>query len=1701
MPLAKLKELDKYTYGDSAEISPEKLDLTALDEYVYGKPTKTMVGPGIMERIHSGLRKKIGLEGFDLGRALTGVGKMGEKPSSDLRGQIGDLALQFLEESRERTIPTPLTEGQTSKEQMEIVVGNVRKQMEAAVRFPIDMAQNIMFDEKLQPRTPVDVIKQGAKVGLDFAQFFRQTFEDYSTYISPLASAEAKEEAMQRIAQEPLNLFFATGIAKGGMKQFRQLRQMFRPKVGTIPIAERVGEVFAKKEALTTETEFAKEQGKPSIFEEPKKKVVYGKEEMALAKKIKEEMKGEKVGLTPGQLRLPYLQARKIQSGKYQAFYKGTNNNFEIAGKPITKVFDTADEARAYIKAEWAKDQIKRMGITAKPAPAGKAPAVKEPWDMTIDELLRTGRTLEEPEVYASILKNEGPEALKMVKRLHEEGLGTLETHNLGTAIDVRIQAPESYISKLRKEGFKVSYPWKDKTYNLEIPLDKVDSELIRLPKNLEKGRAAVFDIVEGEVVGDYAADIGLVHEKTVRQALSEGKLSIGEYNRLHAKDSGPIEEFAPELAKGVEKPSPIPKELEGKAPKLNLTDKYLNEEINYGGEIRTRGSIIAEMQKEGIPERQIGLYMMGAKTLKGKPSPVPPELGGLESIGKAEMKLSAELEAKGIPKTEITKAPELPVQEPPPKNVYGEEIARSEIDNLLLKLQRKNLSTGERQKFARWVLQKQYEANQIPEGHPLALNFAQNVVKAIETFRAKESFPSWKNEGVKNAEHYLKDYLRDVQAAQRGKGEEGIVSSLTKAEEGARRRIKKRGVRLTTGIDPAEIADYAIIGSAKIAKGAIKFADWSVEMVKEFGDGIKPYLRTIYVRSQKEIPRVRVNAEIDSFIDYFEDIQAPKGFRPPRKPARAAIRERLREEGLTGSELTSETNAEFIKEVQDYGIALRQTKGGKVQPSIRVAGTYVPKDFAAYTEFKDAKAGVFGGTKDATRFIQEIDGALSVEAKAKLPGQAGPAEQYVLWRTRDITKSKLRWMDLQKSRLKAVSEGLSKEQTETANRVIEHIGRKGAYLDPAKLAKNSKISAITTDLDVIRFAQEGRKLYESLLRHQNELRRLRGQEEIPHRNYYTPHTIHNTTIWERALGHNKSPEQVVGPGLPDYIKPNAPFNPRAKARELGLPETIREMNLKMLLERYIETAAKDIYNTSIIQNNKAFIEQLRSMGYEHAARGLENWTAEAFGGVKSAVDRAANLSPTIHKGMNWFRRGLIRSVFPLNLAWNSFVQTSSGVLTVTRYGARNSIRGLYDWFANKEIRQEIADNAYSAIMKSQRSGRISRQDINRGVGAAERLNRGKLERASDATNFFTEWVERHLTGWSVATARRHGAKVGLKGKALWEYASDGGAKTQSMYNLEDLPGMLRSEVVKTGAPFQTFSFEVFNTLQEFAGKSGTPPATAAIRIKQVLRFLAGVTAVNYIGQAAIGRKPWELSSFIPFYGTLVAPVAAALKGEDISQPTTRGLPSPVGIAIEGGQATYRGILRPGFAAGKELVRTRSLNAAFEEFMATGKWDKLRRFTIRYLSGLAGVPGGTQINRVVDGLIAVSEGGMIDSADRMMFPITDTKDKMRSFLAGPWATKGGQEYWDKRGGELNVDIEFFEENPLLRDVAESFPVFGDFYKFKKASESQTRRSIQRMFRADNEEGAYQKWFEWNTENPDNKISYEWYSRERVGATP
>lgn len=77
------------------------------------------------------------------------------------------------------------------------------------------------------------------------------------------------------------------------------------------------------------------------------------------------------------------------------------------------------------------------------------------------------------------------------------------------------------------------------------------------------------------------------------------------------------------------------------------------------------------------------------------------------------------------------------------------------------------------------------------------------------------------------------------------------VTSFLEDQEQAALDRIRAR--RNQANALPLDLwADYAIVGATKLAKGTIKFADWSEQMVRDLGEEVRPYLRQVYEKSQE---------------------------------------------------------------------------------------------------------------------------------------------------------------------------------------------------------------------------------------------------------------------------------------------------------------------------------------------------------------------------------------------------------------------------------------------------------------------------------------------------------------------------------------------------------------------------------------------------------------------------------------------------------------------------------------------------------------------------------------------------------------------------------------------------------------------------------------------------------------------------------
>lgn len=90
----------------------------------------------------------------------------------------------------------------------------------------------------------------------------------------------------------------------------------------------------------------------------------------------------------------------------------------------------------------------------------------------------------------------------------------------------------------------------------------------------------------------------------------------------------------------------------------------------------------------------------------------------------------------------------------------------------------------------------------------------------------------------------------------------ESLTDRLGKMETEARARLEARVGKAGSGaVQPlgginvaaaADIADYAIIGAAKLARKGVTLASWTNDMVKEFGEDIKPHLEKVFVASKK---------------------------------------------------------------------------------------------------------------------------------------------------------------------------------------------------------------------------------------------------------------------------------------------------------------------------------------------------------------------------------------------------------------------------------------------------------------------------------------------------------------------------------------------------------------------------------------------------------------------------------------------------------------------------------------------------------------------------------------------------------------------------------------------------------------------------------------------------------------------------------
>ncbi len=79
------------------------------------------------------------------------------------------------------------------------------------------------------------------------------------------------------------------------------------------------------------------------------------------------------------------------------------------------------------------------------------------------------------------------------------------------------------------------------------------------------------------------------------------------------------------------------------------------------------------------------------------------------------------------------------------------------------------------------------------------------------------------------------------------------------------RRFAQKMSTQLYSGIPVDALADLTVIATNKVQKGVVKFADFSRQMIQEFGENVRPHLEKMYRGAMEKIGRKIDEAEINN--------------------------------------------------------------------------------------------------------------------------------------------------------------------------------------------------------------------------------------------------------------------------------------------------------------------------------------------------------------------------------------------------------------------------------------------------------------------------------------------------------------------------------------------------------------------------------------------------------------------------------------------------------------------------------------------------------------------------------------------------------------------------------------------------------------------------------------------------------------------
>lgn len=349
-------------------------------------------------------------------------------------------------------------------------------------------------------------------------------------------------------------------------------------------------------------------------------------------------------------------------------------------------------------------------------------------------------------------------------------------------------------------------------------------------------------------------------------------------------------------------------------------------------------------------------------------------------------------------------------------------------------------------------------------------------------------------------------------------------------------------------------------------------------------------------------------------------------------------------------------------------------------------------------------------------------------------------------------------------------------------------------------------------------------------------------------------------------------------------------FDPRT-ARRTSVRHENRETDPDIVFEKYAKDMARGIAHQQAVNHNRAYSEYIEMVNPEYAgaAKIIDNYTANAYldrpVGIDLGLQELANSSPVgrglvsaIEQNGQAFRR----ATFALNTGWVLGTQWTSVMPMAGKYvDVMPQASKLY---IDPSWRKFVDENLYAAEMKNKRMGQASQQGTDRGI--LEGLGaRTKPERVEDTVGALSRAMEMETVYLTASTMYYRGRQLGLDGKELVQFMSDGVAKYQSMYDRYNRPSVLNSKAIGGWAPMQGYSMDFMNSQREMLGSSRTGAhkefggdragggkfkTFTKERMKRLAGVVVGGIVSNIITDKTSNKENFTWTTPIPFGSTLI---------------------------------------------------------------------------------------------------------------------------------------------------------------------------------------------------------------------------------------